>query len=39
MDSGRRKVLKGTSGAAVLGLAAAAGLFKPGSAWAHGSWN
>ncbi len=39
MDSGRRKVLKGTSGAAVLGLAAAAGLFKPGSAWAQGSWN
>jgi sulfur-oxidizing protein SoxY len=39
MDSGRRKLLKGTSGAAVLGLAMAAGLFKPGSAWAQPSWN
>ena len=40
MDSGRRKVLKGTSGAAVMGLAIAAGLFKPGSAWAQqGAWN
>ena len=38
MNSGRRKVLKGTSGAAVLGLAMAAGLFKPGSVWAQ-SWN
>jgi sulfur-oxidizing protein SoxY len=38
MNSGRRKVLKGTGGAAVLGLAMAAGLFKPGSAWAQ-SWN
>jgi sulfur-oxidizing protein SoxY len=37
MDGGRRKVLKGTSGAAVLGLAMAAGLFRPGSAWAD--WN
>ena len=39
MDSGRRQVLKGTSGAAVLGLAMAAGLFKPGSAWAQEGWN
>jgi sulfur-oxidizing protein SoxY len=39
MDSGRRKVLKGTGGAAVLALATTAGLFKPGSAWAQGSWN
>jgi sulfur-oxidizing protein SoxY len=38
MNSGRRNVLKGTGGAAVMGLAAAAGLFKPGSAWAQ-SWN
>ena len=37
MDGGRRKVLKSTSGAAVLGLAMAAGLFRPGSAWAD--WN
>jgi sulfur-oxidizing protein SoxY len=40
MNSGRRKVLKGTGGAAVMGLAMAAGLFKPGSAWAQqGMWN
>ncbi len=40
MNSSRRKVLQGTSGAAVLGLAVAAGLFKPGSAWAQGAaWN
>jgi sulfur-oxidizing protein SoxY len=33
-------MLKGTGGAAVMGLAAAAGLFKPGSAWAQAqSWN
>ncbi len=38
MNSGRRKVLEGSGGAAVLGLAMAAGLFKPGSAWAQ-SWN
>ena len=38
MNSGRRKVLKSSGGAAVLGLAMAAGLFKPGSAWAQ-SWN
>jgi sulfur-oxidizing protein SoxY len=37
MNSGRRKVLQG-GGAAVLGLALAAGLFKPGSAWAQ-AWN
>ena len=37
MDRGRRQVLKGTGGAAVLGLAMAAGLFRPGSAWAE--WN
>jgi sulfur-oxidizing protein SoxY len=40
MNSGRRKVLKSTGGAAVMGLAMAAGLFKPGSAWAQqGTWN
>ena len=38
MDSGRRKVLQGTGGMAVMGLAVAAGLFKPGSAWAA-EWN
>jgi sulfur-oxidizing protein SoxY len=38
MNSGRRKVLQGTGGAAVLGLAMAAGLFKPGNARAQG-WN
>ncbi len=38
MDIGRRGVLKGSSGAAVMGLAMAAGLFRPGSAWAQ-SWN
>ena len=38
MNDGRRKVLQGTGGAAVLGLAMAAGLFKPGRAWAQG-WN
>ena len=37
MNSSRRAVLKGTGGAAVLGLAMMAGLFKPGSAWAE--WN
>jgi sulfur-oxidizing protein SoxY len=36
MNSGRRTVLKGGGGAAVLALATAAGLFRPGSAWA---WN
>jgi sulfur-oxidizing protein SoxY len=39
MHSGRRNVLKGTGGAAVLGLAAVAGLFRPGSAWAQQGWN
>ena len=39
MNSSRREVLKGSGGAAVLALAAAAGLFKPGSAWAQAGWN
>ena len=40
MDNGRRKMLKGTGGVAVMGLAMAAGLFKPGSAWAQSAgWN
>jgi len=39
MNSGRRRVLQGTGGAAVMGLAMAAGLFKPGSAWAQAGWN
>jgi sulfur-oxidizing protein SoxY len=40
MNIGRRQVLKGTGGMAVMGLAMAAGLFKPGSAWAQqGAWN
>jgi sulfur-oxidizing protein SoxY len=39
MDIGRRKVLKGTGSAAVMGLAVAAGLFRPGSAWAQAGWN
>ena len=38
MDRSRRKVLKGTGSAAVLGLAFAAGLFRSGGAWAQG-WN
>ena len=38
MNSGRRKMLKDSGGAAVLGLAVAAGLFKPGAALAE-SWN
>ena len=37
MNTGRRKVLKGGGGAAVLGLAMAAGLFRSGGAWAD--WN
>src|SRR2546421_10801653 len=37
MDGGRRKALKGTGGAAVIGLAMAAGLLRPASAWAD--WN
>ena len=39
MDSSRRQVLKSTGGMAVMGLAVAAGLFKPGSAWAQEGWN
>ena len=40
MNNSRRKVLQGTGGMAVMGLAMAAGLFKPGSAFAQGSsWN
>jgi sulfur-oxidizing protein SoxY len=39
MNSGRRSVLKGASGAAVLGLAMAAGLLRPGSARAQQPWN
>lgn len=38
MNDGRRDLLKGTGAAAVLGVATAAGLFKPGSAWAQ-DWN
>ena len=38
MKNDRRKVLKGTGGMAVMGLAVSAGLFKPGSAWAQ-NWN
>src|SRR2546428_691795 len=38
MNSGRRKLLQGTGGTAVLALAMAAGLLRPGSAWAEG-WN
>ena len=39
MNNGRRQMLKGTGGMAVMGLAAAAGLFKPGSAFAQQAWN
>ena len=38
MNSNRRNALKATGGAAVLGLAMVAGLFRPGSAWAE-TWN
>lgn len=38
MNNGRRKVLKSTGSMAVMGLAASAGLIKPGSAWAQ-TWN
>jgi sulfur-oxidizing protein SoxY len=38
MNDDRRKVLKGTGGMAVMGLAVSAGLFRPGSAWAQ-AWN
>jgi sulfur-oxidizing protein SoxY len=37
MNGGRRRILKGTGGAAMLGLAMSAGLFRTGSAWAD--WN
>jgi sulfur-oxidizing protein SoxY len=40
MNSSRRHLLKRTGGMAVLGLAASAGLLRPGSAWAQqGAWN
>lgn len=39
MNSSRRKVLQGAGGSAVMALAMAAGLFKPGSAWAQQGWN
>src|SRR5436189_6050889 len=39
MNSSRRRMLRGTGGAAVMGLAMAAGLFRPGSAWAQADWN
>ena len=40
MNNGRRKVLQGTGGMAVMGLAMAAGVFKPGSAFAQAAnWN
>jgi sulfur-oxidizing protein SoxY len=39
MNSSRRRVLQGTGGMAVMSLAMAAGLFKPGSAWAQDAWN
>ena len=39
MNSARRTMLKGSGGSAILGLAAAAGLFRPGSAWAQQGWN
>jgi len=38
MNNDRRKVLKSTGGMAVMGLAATAGLFNAGSAWAE-DWN
>jgi sulfur-oxidizing protein SoxY len=37
INAGRRKVLKGAGSGALLALMAAAGLFRPGSAWAE--WN
>jgi sulfur-oxidizing protein SoxY len=39
MNRSRREALKGSGGMAVMGLAVAAGLFKPGSAWAQQGWN
>jgi len=38
MNSGRRRMLQGSGGAAVMGLAMAAGLLKPGKAHAE-AWN
>jgi len=38
MNDGRRTMLKGAGGAALLGLAMVAGLFRTGAAWAQG-WN
>jgi len=38
MNRSRRKMLKGTGGAAVIGLAMSAGLFRSSGAWAQG-WN
>jgi len=38
MNTARRKMLQGSGGAAVLGLAFAAGLFRSGGAWAQ-NWN
>ena len=37
IDAGRRKVLQGAGSGALLALMAAAGLFRPGAAWAE--WN
>jgi sulfur-oxidizing protein SoxY len=40
MNNGRRKVLQGAGGMTVMGLMVAAGLVKPGSAFAQqGNWN
>jgi sulfur-oxidizing protein SoxY len=38
MDQGRRTALKGAGGTAAMGIAVAAGLIRPGSAWAQ-TWN
>jgi sulfur-oxidizing protein SoxY len=38
MNRSRREALKGSGGLAVMSLAMAAGLFRPGSAWAQ-QWN
>ena len=39
MNTSRRNALKQGGGVAVLGLAMAAGLLRPGSAWAQQGWN
>jgi sulfur-oxidizing protein SoxY len=39
MNNGRRTILKGTSGAAVMGLAISAGLLRSQGAWAAEAWN